>query len=51
MLQAKVGDFGQLVFAEDFTDGVVGGVEDYHFGFGRDSSFQLGEVDTPVCGR
>ena len=50
VFQAEVADAGEFGSGEYFADRVVGGVEDDHFGFGRDGGFEFGEVDAPVGG-
>ncbi len=50
MFEAEGADGGEFGFGEDFADGVVGGVEDDHFGLGGYGGFEFGEVDRPVGG-
>ena len=50
MLDAEGADCFEFGFGEDFADGVVGGVEDDHAGFGVDGVFESFEVESPVCG-
>ena len=50
VLDAEAADGFEFGFGEDFADGVVGGVEDNHAGFGVDGVFKGFEVESPVCG-
>ena len=48
--EAEGADAFEFGFREDFADGVVGRVEDEHFGGGGDGRGEFAEVDGPVGG-